>query len=345
MLAAVLTPDGSVRTTDVRVPRTPPGGALLRVTAVGICGSDLHKFGHLPAGTILGHEVAGVIERTGANTPRFREGDRIVSAHHVPCGSCFYCREGNESQCALFRSTNLVPGGWAEYVALSSRHLRHVAFPIPDSLDAGVASLTEPLACCIRAIRRSGVRKNETCTVVGLGPVGLMIAALLKRRGAKVLALDRIGERTRFAARWAGAIPLPIEENRAVRSIHKRTGERGADHVFLTAGSASSFAIALDSVRRGGAIHLFSSPDEGVLINVDLNSIYKREVRIAATYSASPASLAESFRLVRREAVSFSRLITHHLPLTRIAEGIRLIRKGKALKVILEPSGGETYEK
>lgn len=337
MRAALTDGRGGVTVGDLAAPRLPRDGALVRVRAVGICGSDTHKFRGARKGIVLGHEVAGIVERIGALAPRFRAGDRIVVAHHVPCDACLYCRSGHPSQCEIFRRTNLVPGGWAELVAVTGAHLRRTAFRIPRGMDDGLASLTEPLACCVRAVRRSGVSRGDTIVVVGLGAVGLMLTGLFRLRGARVLGFDRLPARTRLAARRWGAAPLPADPKRATNEILRRTDGRGADQVLLSAGSAPAFGLALEWVRRGGSVHLFSAPDEGTTVAFDLNRVYKREVRVIATYSSSPADLCESFRLLRRGVLPAAELITHRLPLSRIAEGLAAIRAGEAIKVILEP--------
>ncbi|MBM3321824.1 MAG: alcohol dehydrogenase catalytic domain-containing protein [Candidatus Eisenbacteria bacterium] len=337
MRAVVADGKGGVRIGEVPLPRVPADGALVRVAAVGICGSDTHKLAGAERGTVLGHEVAGVVERIGPRAREWRAGDRIVVAHHVPCGRCRFCRSGHESQCALFRSTNLDPGGWAEFVAATGGHLRLAAFRIPRRMDEGLASLTEPLACCLRAVRRSEARRGETFVVVGLGFVGLLLAALLRKRGARVLGLDRITERTRFASRWCGAVPLPADPKRAAASVRRRTKGDGADQVLLAAGAAETFGLALDLVRRGGTVHLFSAPDEGTRVSFDPNRIYKREVRVLATYSSSPRDLRAAWRLIRSGSLPFEELITHRLPLDRIDEGLRAIRSGNARKVVLVP--------
>ncbi len=339
MRAAILNSSGVIRVGDVPAPEAPPSGLVLRVTAVGICGSDLVKFGHTPDGTILGHEISGVVESTGRSVSRFQRGDRIMSAHHIPCGRCRYCRRGNESQCALFRSTDLDPGGWAEYVALSSRHLKHVTHRLPADMPDDIASLIEPLGCCVRAVRRAAVRRNDCVVVIGLGPVGLMITALLRNKGIDLLVTDRIRKRTGLAVKWTGAVALPPHPDRAIREVFQSTAERGADQVILCAGAPSTIPLALKMVRRGGKIHLFSGIHMGGSVDVDINSIYKREVNLFSTYSSTPADLAEAFRLIRRGKIPAADLITHRLPLSRIRDGIESIRNGKALKVILDPSG------
>jgi len=338
MRAAVVQDEtGRLRVREVPSPRLPRGGALLRMTAVGICGSDLHKLGHVPPGTVLGHEVTGVVERVGAGVRRFRPGDRIVTAHHVPCGRCVYCRGGNESQCDLFRSTNLIPGGWAERIAVPAPLLRRVAFRIPENLTDAEACLTEPLACCLRAVRRSNAKKGDTLVVIGLGPVGLLLCRLLRERGARLYALDRIADKMRTASEWSGAKPLPRDPGGAVEEVLHRTRGRGADQVILSAGAASTVPLALRMVRRGGTVHLFAGVDEGAPVDFDLNSLYKREVKLMSTYSSTPADLAEALRRIGAGVIPAKRLIRHRLPLSRIEEGIRLVREGKGSKVILEP--------
>ena len=207
-----------------------------------------------------------------------------------------------------------------------------------------MASLTEPLACCVRAVRRSGLRRGETAVVAGLGAVGGTIAHLLRRRGVRVLARDPLSEKLLFARRFAGALPLPPDEEEAVRAVIRRTAGRGADQVLLAAGVPSAFAFALRTVRRGGSIHWFAAPDEGTTVAFDPNLVYKREVRVFSTYSSSPADLREAFRLIRGGAFPAARLISHRLPLDRIEEGIRLIRRGEARKIVIEPGAAAAPE-
>lgn len=337
--AAILNSRGGIRIGDVPAPQAARSGLVMRVTAVGICGSDLVKFGHTPDGAILGHEISGVVESTGSAVKQFKRGDRIMSAHHIPCGRCRYCRRGNESQCALFRSTDLDPGGWAEYVGLSARHLKHVTLRLPADMPDDIASLIEPLGCCVRAVRRADVRRNDTVAVIGLGPVGLMITALLRRKGISVYVADKIRKRTGLAVKWTGAKTLPPSPDRACAEVLRSTADRGADQIILCAGAPATIPLALRMVRRGGKIHLFSGIQMGGTVDLDINSIYKREVSLFSTYSSTPADLAEAFRLIRRGKIPAADMITHRLPLSRIREGIESIRKGEALKVILDPSG------
>lgn len=337
MKAVTVDPSGGLHYNEIAAPALPEGGALLRVTAVGICGSDLVKLGHTADGVVLGHEVAGVIIETAPGFTRFSPGDRITTAHHIPCGGCLYCAGGNESQCEQFRETNLIPGGWAETVAVSGAHLNAVAFAIPDDMDDAVASLTEPLGCCVRAVRRSTVQSGEKIAVIGLGPVGMMLAALYKHAGAEVFVLDRISSRMEEAADWYDALPLPMETSLLREASQALTDGFGFDQIVLAAGAGGTLTLGLELVRRGGKVHLFSGTLEGELTSFDLNAIYKREVTLFSTYSSSPRDLEVAFDLIATRKIAFENLISKRLPLSRIDEGIRAIRSGDAYKVVLEP--------
>src|SRR6266550_1790322 len=158
--------DNGFRVQEISRPLLSEGEMLLQVTACGVCFSDVHKirFQRMEDPVVLGHEVAGrVVESSAA---KFKVGDRVVVAHHVPCGRCHYCCHGNISMCAEFKKTNLDPGGFAEFVRVPVEHVESVAFPIPDSLTDNEASFMEPLACCVRAVKRAGIQPSDVVVVV-----------------------------------------------------------------------------------------------------------------------------------------------------------------------------------
>src|SRR5437762_13032111 len=151
------------RVENIPRPMLGKGDLLLQVKACGVCFSDVHKirFQQLDQPVVLGHEVAGKVVETGGDVTRFKVGDRVVVAHHVPCHRCHYCRRGNISMCLLFKTTNLDPGGVAESVRVPATHVESVAFPIPDSLSDSEASFMEPLGCCVRAMKRGGIQSTD----------------------------------------------------------------------------------------------------------------------------------------------------------------------------------------
>src|SRR5208282_2976189 len=141
---------------EVPIPEIGAREALVQVEACGLCGTDIVKIYNesLQPPIPLGHEVAGRIEELGSGATKFKVGDRVVVAHHVPCFECHYCRRGHPSMCREFKRTNLFPGGLAQFVRVSEQHLKHTTFKIPAKVGFTEASQTEPLACCLRNARR-----------------------------------------------------------------------------------------------------------------------------------------------------------------------------------------------
>src|SRR4029434_6902982 len=208
---------------------------LLQVTACGVCFSDVHKirFQPLEEPVVLGHEVAGrVVESQSA---KFHVGDRVVVAHHVPCGRCHYCRHGNVSMCAQFKKTNLDPGGFAEFVRVPAEHVESVAFHIPDALSNNEASFMEPLRCCVRAVTRAAINPSHVVLVLGVCAIDLLFMQLIRHAGGKCIGLDldrarrELADSLRSTATFAGSEP-DFEE-----SLASMTNGRGADAVLLTA--------------------------------------------------------------------------------------------------------------
>ena len=164
---------------------------MLKVLGSGLCGSDIVKFReHLSGnGTVLGHEIVAQIIEINSETS-FKEGDKIVTSHHIPCGTCNYCKHGNVSMCKHFKSTNIKPGGFSEYVYLSEEHLQNVAHLIPSNLTEIEASFYEPLGCCVRAVKRANLMKDSKVLVVGLGSIGILMSQALKAFGMEVTGCD-----------------------------------------------------------------------------------------------------------------------------------------------------------
>jgi L-iditol 2-dehydrogenase len=244
--------------------------------------------------------------------------------------------------CRAFRESNLDPGGFAAFIRVPARHVAEVTLPVPESLGDGEAAFTEPLASCLRAVRRSPLEAGEAAVVVGLGSIGLLFIQLLRLRGARVVGVDPIPER-RDIARLLGAEaaldPTREEVGAAIRAV---SDGRGADLAVLTAGGALALPPALAWVREGGALCCFAplAPDAAVPVN--LNPLYYRELTLFGSYSPSPADLREALDLLAARRVRVAGLITHRLPLSALAEGIDLVRELRALKVMLTPEEGGT---
>jgi L-iditol 2-dehydrogenase len=333
--AVVLHERGRLTVEDWPRPAIGDGELLLRLRGCGLCGSDIAKIGTaLSRPVVLGHELVGDVVAVGPGVTGFASGDRVVAAHHVPCGACHYCRRGSTSMCRDFKASNLDPGGFAEYVRVPPANVRHASFRVPAHVSDEAASFVEPLACCLRAVRRARVEPGDTAVVVGLGSIGCLFVQLFRRAGASVVGVDPLPERAALAKRLGAEGAGSLEAARA--AVTELSESRGADHVLITGGGADVLAWAASAVRDGGCIHYFAG-GAGKALPLALATLYHRELTITATYSSSPVDLAEAFRLVSSGNVLVEELITHRLPLDALAEGVELMRRRAALKVFVTP--------
>jgi L-iditol 2-dehydrogenase len=334
--AAVLREAGRVGPETWPRPVIGPGELLLGLRGCGLCGSDIAKVGVATTKVplVLGHEVVGDVIEAGAGVSGFAAGDRVVAAHHVPCGACHYCRRGSESMCAAFKTSNLDPGGFAEYVRVPVANVRHATFKIPAHVSDEAASFVEPLACCLRAVRRARVEAGDTTVVIGLGSIGCLFVQLARRAGARVVGVDLLADRSDLARRLGADVAgTPEVTAPAVRDLSEG---RGADQVIVTGGGAAVLAWATNVLRDGGSVHYFAGGG-GDALPLPLEVLYKRELTITTTYSSSPADLAAAHALIVKGEVVTDRLISHHLPLDRLGEGVDLMRRQAALKVFVTP--------
>ena len=326
---------GAIELREWPEPVPGPGELLLRVSGCGLCGSDILKINAaVPGPAVLGHEVVGQVLEVGPGVRRFAPGDRLVVAHHVPCFHCHYCRRGSPSMCRHFKRVNLDPGGFAELVRVPAPNVEHAAFRLPTEMTEETASFTEPLACCLRAVKRSRVAAGDTALVVGLGSIGCLLAQLLALDGVQVLASDLLKDR-RALGRRMGALVFDTD---AVldAALREATDGRGADLVIVTAGGAAVLPAATARVRDGGTLHYFAG-GAGESLPLSLGALYHRELTLTATYSSSPAELEEAFALLAGDRIRVEGLISHRLPLGRLGEGVELMRRHEAVKVYVIP--------
>jgi len=230
----------------------------VRVRACGLCGSDVEKLGRAPAGTVLGHEIAGELEN----------GDRVTVVSHVPCGTCARCRAGHQSTCGEFRASRVEPGGFAELVRASH------CVPVPPELDELASVYVEPLACVLRAVER--VPRGRVL-VAGCGSVGLLFVQVLLARGDEVAVLEP------RADRLARALDLGATELRDPVAA-----------AVLTAPAALNDALA--RLEPGGTLLVFAAPPEPVPAALD--AIYRKELSVVGSRSATPAYFRDAIALL-----------------------------------------------
>ncbi len=274
-------------------------GAIVKVLGCGLCGSDIVKFReHISKdGTVLGHEIVAEIVEINSDT-KFKTGEKIVTSHHIPCGTCDYCRHGNVSMCKHFKSTNIRPGGFSEYVYLSEEHLQNVAHPMPKNLSEIEASFYEPLGCCVRAVKRAKLMDGSKVLVVGLGSIGILMSQALKAYGMNVMGCDLIQDR------------IERLQNLGIDAVDSRDLEQAElfDAVFMTSGADKAIDVALKTIKSGGTILVFSSTPHNT--GYPNNEIYYRELTVLGSYSPAPVDLKDSLELLRTGKVNVKDLST-----------------------------------
>lgn len=299
-------------------------GAIVKVLGCGLCGSDIVKLRqHLVKdGTVLGHEIVAQIVDIDSETS-FKNGDVIVTSHHIPCGKCEYCKNGNVSMCRHFKETNIKPGGFSELVFVSDEHLKNVAYLKPDNLANDEAAFYEPLGCCIRAVKRAQLNKNSTALVIGLGSIGILMAQALKAFGMNVIGCDLISSRVELLK------SLGIE----AFNVSEMCESIKADGIFMTSGSDKAIPTALKYVRDGGKILVFSSTAQN--FGYANNEIYYRELTVLGSYSPSPADLKDSLELLKNKDVKVKGLSTVY-PLESLQKAINDTLDNKILKAYIK---------
>lgn len=309
-------------------------GAIVKVIGCGLCGSDIVKFKHniVHDGAVLGHEIVAEISEINSETS-FKVGDKIVTSHHIPCGSCKYCEHGNVSMCEHFKKTNIFPGGFSERVFVSEEHLKNVAYLVPNNITDEEISFYEPLGCCIRAIKRCNLSEGDSALVVGLGSIGLLMSEGLKALGYKVFGCDLIPERIELAKSMGIEAFNSRNLDEFEQIIKGKTENFGVDSVFMTSGADKAIDVALKAVRQGGKILVFSStPLSNGYPN---NEIYYKELTVLGSYSPAPSDLRDSYDLLISGKVNVKNLTTVY-PLEKIQQAFDDTVSNKIFKAYIK---------
>lgn len=337
-MKAAVYKDKNITISEIERPVLDGKGAIIKVLGCGLCGSDIVKYQHgFKDGGVLGHEVVGEIIEINSDNKSFKIGDMVALGHHYPCYECVYCKNGHYSMCDMFKTSNIVPGGFAEYIKVSEGHLKYTVAKIPENLDLIEASFMEPVGCCHRAVAMSGVKEGDNVLIIGLGSIGILMGQVAKAYGAKVFGSDMKRERLETALEYGfdGVVEY-IDNETSSKNYKEKALETGADKVFLTAGANSSLDYALSCVRNGGTICVFASikSDEAGFAN---NQLYYRELKVMGVYSSSPKDLHASMKLIQQGKINVKGLSTVYI-FDKINDAIEDTIQNKVLKAFIRIS-------
>jgi L-iditol 2-dehydrogenase len=337
---------GDVRLEDAPEPTTGPGEVKLRVRACSMCGTDvkISTSGHqrIKPPRVMGHEIAGEIVEVGDGVTGWAPGDRVQVIAAIPCGDCEFCTSGLMTICPNQVSMGYdFEGGFAPFMIVPPAVLKVDGLNrIPDGVTFAEASVAEPFACAINAQELIDVHDGDIVVVVGSGPIGCLHVRLARARGAAGVFLVELNrERLDLAA---GVVKpdaaICSAEVDPVEAVLELTGGKGASVVITATASGAAQEQAVRMLAPRGRFSLFGGlPKDKPTITLDSNIVHYKELMLMGANGSSPDHNKQALAMIADGRVPVADLITHLLPLDRVAEGIDIVRSGTGIKVTIEP--------
>jgi L-iditol 2-dehydrogenase len=324
MMAAVLYGKEDLRIEAVPVPDVERGDVLVRVKTALTCGTDVKVFRRgyharmIVPPALFGHELAGDIVAAGKDVRGFHPGQRVVAANSAPCGECYYCRRDNENLCEDLLFNN---GAYAEYIRIPSRIVERNLYEIPAHVSYQDAALIEPLACVLRGLDETSIRRGDTVAVIGLGPIGMMFVRLAKVYGARVIAIGRRKSQLDRAARMGADETLTsVDGVDIVKQVRSLTGGRGVDVAIEAVGIPEVWETALRLLRRGGTVNFFGGCPNDSGITLDTSLMHYSEITCTASFHHTPRHIRQALEIISRGDITSADFVNNVEPLANLLQ-------------------------
>jgi len=312
MKAAVLQSTGTLAVEEVETPAVQPGELLVRVCDCGICGSDLHAVHSMPPGTIFGHEFAGEVVAVGDGVEGWRAGDRAVSLPYFSCGTCDRCLRGDGIVCMQIRGIGLgaIGGAYAEFVRVQPQN----SFHVPAHVSFRDAALVEPLAVGLHGVRRSRLKRDETCVILGAGPIGIATLLWARDAGARTVVSDPSPGRREMAHRLGATVVVDPRKDEPGFAALELGGE-SLTTIFECVGATGLIQSAINMAPLRAQIIVL-----GVCMATDeifpIHGILK-ELEIDFVLGYSKAEFEETLDAVAKKRIDPTQMITDIVPLEK----------------------------
>lgn len=317
------------------------GGVLIRVMACGVCGSDMRQYSHGPSPryvlpAVLGHEIVGTVDSVGIRVDSLAVGDMVAVAPVIPCMNCAACRRGQDNLCERQQVIGVnVPGGMAQYLQLPARMVDAGGLAkVPEGVSWEAAALTEVLACCCHGLRQARPQVGDDVLVVGEGPIGATFVQLLRLMGVARITVSGLNSHRLAVAGELGADELLDVSGLDLNKYAEQTGY-APDLAIVAAPSAEASFVALDIIRPGGTLLLFSGYPHGTSAPLDLYKFHYAEKHIHGSIDATIVDFQFAMKL--QPQLKMARLITDRFPLDETPSAFMAGRDPKRLKVLIEP--------
>ncbi len=352
MRAAIWEGPGEMQLGEIADARCPPDGVLLRVTACGICGTDVRAFFNgdrrISPGWVLGHEISGEVIEIGSGSGGEVAQAGIEPGAHVHCistlwcGTCRMCRSGNEHLCVKHELMGFdYPGAYAELVAIPQIALKNL-FAIPEAVSDEVATFADPLSDAICGHKDIAVGLDDTVVVIGAGPVGTAHAAISRLEGAgQVLLLEASQPRLALAREILGDERIgyvDVSGADGVAAVRGATDGFGADVVIVACSSAEAQEQAMEMAAPRGRVLFFGGLPKGTdHIRFPSNILHYGEVQVHGSYASRHRDQIHALDMLAGDVGGLRRVISDVVPLERTPEAFARIRAGEVLKIVVKP--------
>jgi len=339
---------GNLEIEDIDIPSCNHADILIKVESCAICKTDVKMFhaGHrdLELPRVLGHEVAGTIVEVGKEVAEeFKVGDRVQVAPGLPCGSCPFCIRGIPNMCDKMKIIGFHhDGGFAEYMLVPAKGVQNGCVnKIPPSLSFEEASLAEPIACCINALKRCRVEPGDAVVIFGAGPIGHLCARLALLFGAsEIIVIENSPQRIEFAEKNHLAdviIDSSDIGSDPVEAIREETNSNGVD-VVIPACSAPEVPVqGIKMLNKRGRIVFFSGLPYGhENVSLDHNQIHYKEIQIFGAYGCTSEQNRDAVRMLSAGRLNVKYLITHRISLDELIKGFEMVDTHNAMEIVVK---------
>lgn len=342
MTAAVLYGKEDVKIERVPIPVLDAGEVLVKVNVALTCGTDLKVYQRgyharmIVPPALFGHELSGVIEEVGPGVRDFRKGMRVVALNSAPCSTCFYCLKHQENLCEDLLFNN---GAYAEYIKIPRRIVESNMLALPEDVSFESAAMTEPLACALRGLQETGADLGDTITIIGAGPLGLMLVQVAKLAGCNVIAVVKRDEQVKAAKRFGADEVVHIgKAKEPVAAVIHLTEGRGSDSVIEAVGRPQAWQWAVEMVRRGGVVNFFGGCANGTKVELDTNRLHYSEITLKATFHHTPQTVRRAFTLIAEKKIKSTDYVTGEAPLSKLKQVLQqMLDRGSQIKTAIIP--------
>ena len=348
MKAMVVTGLDKMEVQEVAMPKVEASGVIIKVHSCAICGSDIRIIhagnNRVEFPAIIGHEISGEVVEVGENVTKFKVGDRVAVGADVPCGECAFCEAGIGNNCQInYAMGYQFQGGFAEYLPLNSTVVNYgPVHKMPDDISYDQGAMAEPLGCVLNALELTPVSFGDVAVVIGAGPIGCIMANVIKEMGAgKVILIQRSRKRLDIAKEVVNAdVFVCSSEEDAVKRVLEETGGLGADLIITACPAPEAQVQALEMAKNRAKINFFGGlPKDKENVTLNTNIIHYKELFVSGAHGAMPIHHQKALDLIASGRVDVNPFISKTFALDEVEAAFDYASGHEGMRIIVKPNG------